>query len=333
MKNTKLLSLITTMAMAISYTVALTPALTASAVTPEPVLTLSKLDLNWSELDENNDGIIDEDKRVQEVEVSVSGADCLWCYCGIHVFFPSEVLPALNNLTGQIKKSYGDAVSSVALKKVMSMTGETENMIFATFAATTEINDYFDDGTPMYNGMDGTMFSFKVVLPADASPGEKWNFSFRYVVTPPSVAEGRSINDLFTNADYYRAADEKGLNTDEMTQYAIDHWQNGYINILDDRPTEPTTEPTTEAATNEPSTEATSKNLVITDPESTVTGDINNDGIFDLSDIVGITNYLTNTSKYPLPPRALKNADVAGNGDGVTTQDVFYLTQLIVNNN
>ncbi|MCI1269111.1 MAG: dockerin type I repeat-containing protein [Ruminococcus sp.] len=333
MKNTKLLSIITTMTMAISYTVALTPALTASAVTPQPVLSLSKLDLNWSELDENNDGIIDEDKRVQEVEVSVSGANYLWCYCGIHVFFPSEIAPHVDPLTDQLERTYGKAVSKAALSTVVYATGETENMVFASFAATTTITNYFDDGTPMYRGKDGMMFSFEVVLPADASPGEKWDFSFKYVVTPPSVAGGRSINDLFTNADYYRAADEKGLNTDEMTQYAIDHWQNGYINILDDRPTEPTTEPTTEAATNEPTTEATSKNLVITNPESTVTGDINNDGIFDLSDIVGITNYLTNTSKYPLPPRALKNADVAGNGDGVTTQDVFYLTQLIVNNN
>ena len=57
-------------------------------------------------------------------------------------------------------------------------------------------------------------------------------------------------------------------------------------------------------------------------------GDVNEDGEASLADALCILQYTANSSKYGLSAKALRNADVYNNGDGVTPMDALAIQQL-----
>ena len=77
--------------------------------------------------------------------------------------------------------------------------------------------------------------------------------------------------------------------------------------------TPPTTKPT------DPSSSTTDK---------TVYGDANCDGKVEIADATLILQFLTNKDEYKLTEQGMKNADVIGNGDGVTAQDALTIQQV-----
>lgn len=59
-------------------------------------------------------------------------------------------------------------------------------------------------------------------------------------------------------------------------------------------------------------------------------GDVNLDKNVDLADAVRIMQSISNPDKYSLSTVAAKNADVSGNGDGVTNKDALTIQKYML---
>ena len=66
-------------------------------------------------------------------------------------------------------------------------------------------------------------------------------------------------------------------------------------------------------------------------PEPTLIGDANEDGNVNMSDAVLIMQVLSNPDEYKLTPQGIANADIAGDGDGVTAMDALTIQLSILN--
>lgn len=62
--------------------------------------------------------------------------------------------------------------------------------------------------------------------------------------------------------------------------------------------------------------------------EKNLYGDANCDGKVEIADATLILQFLTNKDEYKLTEQGMLNADVVGNGDGVTAQDALVIQQL-----
>lgn len=65
-----------------------------------------------------------------------------------------------------------------------------------------------------------------------------------------------------------------------------------------------------------------------TNTTETVWGDANLDGRVSISDAVAILQHIGNKDKYCLKPQGMINADVYGNGDGITGNDAFTIQKV-----
>ncbi|MBR6071178.1 MAG: hypothetical protein IKP78_11385 [Ruminococcus sp.] len=90
--------------------------------------------------------------------------------------------------------------------------------------------------------------------------------------------------------------------------------------------TEETTTTTTETTT--AAAEETTTTTTTTPVADTVWGDANLDEKVTIADAVAILQHLGNKDKYGLKPQGLINADVCGNGDGITAMDAFTIQQV-----
>ena len=66
-------------------------------------------------------------------------------------------------------------------------------------------------------------------------------------------------------------------------------------------------------------------------PEPTLSGDANEDGDVNMADAVLIMQTLSNPDEYKLTPQGMANADIAGDGDGVTAMDALTIQISIIN--
>ena len=62
--------------------------------------------------------------------------------------------------------------------------------------------------------------------------------------------------------------------------------------------------------------------------ESTVLGDVNNDGKVTVADAVAVLQYVANKDKFQLKPQGAINADCYDPGDGVTANDALAIQKL-----
>ncbi|MBR4509673.1 MAG: cellulase family glycosylhydrolase [Ruminococcus sp.] len=90
-----------------------------------------------------------------------------------------------------------------------------------------------------------------------------------------------------------------------------------------------TTTVTTTSTTTTTTTTATTTQESTTQPdEKRIAGDVNLDGNVTVADAVAILQYIGNKDKYPLSSTAKANADVSGNGDGVTPNDALTIQKV-----
>ncbi|MDE5946483.1 MAG: leucine-rich repeat protein [Oscillospiraceae bacterium] len=64
---------------------------------------------------------------------------------------------------------------------------------------------------------------------------------------------------------------------------------------------------------------------------SGVIGDVNDDNVLDVADIVAVASYVGNPEINKLSEQSIKNADVHNTGDGLTAMDILVLQQRIAN--
>lgn len=81
------------------------------------------------------------------------------------------------------------------------------------------------------------------------------------------------------------------------------------------KPTKPV-----ETTTGQPSTDKTTSG-----GDKTMLGDVNIDGKVSIADAVLIMQSLSNPNEYKLSEQAVKNADILGNGDGITPKDALAI--------
>ena len=140
----------------------------------------------------------------------------------------------------------GDAVSSNAISLAICK----ENTVFFTSSAVAT-GMKFNDGTTKFGGSDGVIMTYSVTIPDNVQPGDVYPITFKYVSTPAETEDSRATTDLFTNREYWYKAVNENAEIDEMTEYAINNWVNGYIKIGEKRAT---TTVTTTITTAKPTT-------------------------------------------------------------------------------
>ena len=228
----KLISMATAAAIFLSNTFILnTQKLTANAAVPKPVLSLSSILIDWDTLDTDGDGKA-ESNLVQDIECSVSGAQNLWEVCGIHIVNDDRLSLVKNEITNNLLWQSGDAVSSNAISLAICK----ENTVFFTSSAVAT-GMKFNDGTTKFGGSDGVIMTYSVTVPNNVQPGDVYPITFKYVSTPAETEDSRATTDLFTNREYWYKAVNENAEIDEMTEYAINNWVNGYIKIGEKRAT------------------------------------------------------------------------------------------------
>lgn len=238
----KLISMATAAAIFLSNTFILnTQKLTANAAVPKPVLSLSSILIDWDTLDTDGDGKA-ESNLVQDIECSVSGAQNLWEVCGIHIVNDDRLSLVKNEITNNLLWQSGDAVSSNAISLAICK----ENTVFFTSSAVAT-GMKFNDGTTKFGGSDGVIMTYSVTIPDNVQPGDVYPITFKYVSTPAETEDSRATTDLFTNREYWYKAVNENAEIDEMTEYAINNWVNGYIKIGEKRATTTVTTMTTTA--------------------------------------------------------------------------------------
>lgn len=258
----KLISMATAAAIFLSNTFILnTQKLTANAAVPKPVLSLSSILIDWDMLDTDGDGKA-ESNLVQDIECSVSGAQNLWEVCGIHIVNDDRLSLVKNEITNNLLWQSGDAVSSNAISLAICK----ENTVFFTSSAVAT-GMKFNDGTTKFGGSDGVIMTYSVTIPDNVQPGDVYPITFKYVSTPAETEDSRATTDLFTNREYWYKAVNENAEIDEMTEYAINNWVNGYIKIGEKRATTTVTTTTTTAK----STTTTVKTTTTTAKPTTTT--------------------------------------------------------------
>ena len=258
----KLISMATAAAIFLSNTFILnTQKLTANAAVPKPVLSLSSILIDWDTLDTDGDGKA-ESNLVQDIECSVSGAQNLWEVCGIHIVNDDRLSLVKNEITNNLLWQSGDAVSSNAISLAICK----ENTVFFTSSAVAT-GMKFNDGTTKFGGSDGVIMTYSVTIPDNVQPGDVYPITFKYVSTPAETEDSRATTDLFTNREYWYKAVNENAEIDEMTEYAINNWVNGYIKIGEKRATTTVTTTTTTAK----STTTTVKTTTTTAKHTTTT--------------------------------------------------------------
>ena len=258
----KLISMATAAAIFLSNTFILnTQKLTANAAVPKPVLSLSSILIDWDTLDTDGDGKA-ESNLVQDIECSVSGAQNLWEVCGIHIVNDDKLSLVKNEITNNLLWQSGDAVSSNAISLAICK----ENTVFFTSSAVAT-GMKFNDGTTKFGGSDGVIMTYSVTIPDNVQPGDVYPITFKYVSTPAETEDSRATTDLFTNREYWYKAVNENAEIDEMTEYAINNWVNGYIKIGEKRATTTVTTTTTTAK----STTTTVKTTTTTAKPTTTT--------------------------------------------------------------
>ena len=258
----KLISMATAAAIFLSNTFILnTQKLTANAAVPKPVLSLSSILIDWDTLDTDGDGKA-ESNLVQDIECSVSGAQNLWEVCGIHIVNDDRLSLVKNEITNNLLWQSGDAVSSNAISLAICK----ENTVFFTSSAVAT-GMKFNDGTTKFGGSDGVIMTYSVTIPDNVQPGDVYPITFKYVSTPAETEDSRATTDLFTNREYWYKAVNENAEIDEMTEYAINNWVNGYIKIGEKRATTTVTTTTTTVTT----TTTTAKSTTTTVKTTTTT--------------------------------------------------------------
>ncbi|MDE6834150.1 MAG: dockerin type I repeat-containing protein [Ruminococcus sp.] len=63
-------------------------------------------------------------------------------------------------------------------------------------------------------------------------------------------------------------------------------------------------------------------------PEPTLLGDANEDGKVTIADAVTIMQYIVNPDEFGLTPQGMANADIYGDGDGITVMDALRIQEI-----
>ena len=210
---------------------------------------------------------IDEAKQnpVQNVGVTIEGADKKYCSTGFHILFDDRLTVKAARSGNYVKM--GEAVSN--LSAFLSHL-QAKNALFVCASGS---GDY---------GLNGTYCKIPFIIPADCKEGDVYPINIAYLG-----------NDLFTNSN-------NDVSGKLMQAWVFTHGiKQGYIRIKGD-----TEKPIPSISIPDVYTKSTA--TIPAYQPSNVKGDANNDGVFNIADLVMTQKWLLGNGSLT----AWENADV-----------------------
>ncbi|MDE6426233.1 MAG: dockerin type I repeat-containing protein [Ruminococcus sp.] len=190
------------------------------------------------------------------------------------------------------------------------------------YSVWQEMNDYFDrDNWKSFISEDGTrditLYNGNIII---------WSFTEEYIFENDEEAvsfkEYLSDNNIqYTESDYLKYTKIK-IETDSYTKYGV--FQIAKKIKEDTGFSQAIIIP------------GSFINIEVTDvenilPEPTLLGDANEDGKVTIADAVLIMQALSNPNDFQLTPQGMANADMVGDGDGVTVMDALRIQEMEIN--
>ena len=235
--------------------------------------------------------------KTLKCSLRVSGAEGKYSASGLHVRFDKRlsIVPASNGAPA----TYGDAVSELNNRCIADAeNGSMKGIFFSSFAEENA-------------GRDGTMWEFTLKVPENARSGDVYPFDIVYVASEDaedmffdsSFGKNGKLMNAYTfmygiyNQRYNCNFKPSAADAEDCSALGrLAGYYDGYIAIAGDAPA--------------------------------VSGDTNLDGNVSIADAVAILQYIGNKDKYPLSDTAKANADVSGNGDGITPNDALTIQKV-----
>jgi len=230
---------------------------------------------------------IDEAKQnpVQNVGVTIEGADKKYCSTGFHILFDDR-LTIENNPFGDPNVKRGEAVSNLSafLSRLQAKN--------ALFVCASGSGDY---------GLNGTYCKIPFRIPADCKEGDVYPINIAYLG-----------NDLFTNSN-------NDVSGKLMQAWVFTHGiKQGYIRIKGD-----TEKPIPSISIPDVYTKSTA--TIPAYQPSNVKGDANNDGVFNIADLVMTQRWLLGNGRLT----AWENADVCKD-NRIDVFDMVILRRMMI---
>ena len=270
---------------------------------------------------------VEESKNVQQVDISVSGANGKYCSTEIHIYYDKRLEISLNRFE-QPDVWLGDACKYLATIPGSMDSFAADYDMEGIKVLTYGENDY---------GKDGVYCSFNVILPEDAKPGDVFPIDIVYwtnglneslfvnkaVDRDGKLMQAYAWTQGIYNEEYNNNFKAESEDISKCSALAdISRSVDGYIAIADVQETITTTitiTTTTETTTTTPP--------VTTEPikGAGISGDANDDGLINLKDVIIIRRYIAGGWNIDINA---ENADV-NNDDKIDLKDVILIRRYI----
>ena len=279
----------------------------------KPVLSVSVDDIKGGKVFD----LADAAGKKVHVKLDVKGANKKYCSTQIWLFYDAS-LKIEKNLFGEFDIEKGNALRGLSgsFPEAVNVNETDRNAMSGLFFSSMGQGDY---------GLDGTMWEFDFVVPADAKAGDVFPIDIRYnygrgygmFINNVSDKKGELMSAYaFTKGIYNKTYNNNFTASAENTEKCpalagIDKSYDAYIAIAGGQPAVTATTVTT-------STKSADKLFY---------GDVNTDGKVSVADAVAILQHLGNRDRYGLKGQGLVNADVDGNA-GITGKDALVIQQV-----
>ena len=283
----------------------------------KPVLSVSVDDVKGGKVFD----LADAAGKKVHVKLDVKGADKKYCSTQIWFFYDASLKIEMNQF-GELDIEKGNALKG--------LSGSFPEAVDAKEADGRAMNGLFlsSMGKGDY-GLDGTMWEFDLVVPADAKAGDVFPIDIRYnygrgyglFINNVSDKKGELMSAYaFTKGIYNKTYNNNFTASAENTEKCpalavIDKSYDAYIAIAGGQPVVTATTTSTTVTTSTKSADAL------------FYGDANTDGKVSVADAVAILQHLGNRDRYGLKGQGLVNADVDGNA-GITGKDALVIQQV-----
>ncbi len=272
----------------------------SAEATVKPVLTI---DIDGMGNQVVYDNVSDIAGKTVTCSLNVSGANLKYATTALHVYFDSryELVHNENNKA---------ATRGAAIEDIMPATPKEDPTAPEGFSGFFVATSGEEDA-----GLDGTMWTFQLMVPEDAQKGDVFPIDIIY--------RNEGAEDLFINKAWDE--DENGCN---MQAYAF---TKGIFNSQNPNGFNQSENVAKVAALKDIGEDMDAYIAIDDNAQDTSTlkyGDANLDDNVSVADAVAIMQFLGNKDKYDLSAEAKANADCFNTGDGITGNDALTIQKV-----
>lgn len=330
--------------------------------TPDP--TVGKLFIGWSDKPEGEvileSGDIIKPVSGQEIGSLVLYARWISPKLSLKVNGQEsyEALPGETvNVTLEIEgaeRAYGTFQTRFTFSPELQLMNGTAGKAFPVTIVENDSLVAFAGASSRNSGRDGVIYSCELVIPDNAPRGSVYPiellfddyFIFKNIKDETvndemqRYIEANSKNCIVKVKEF--SIDETEITLQNGSQYEIAVNEDGVIYSSNDHRVAVVSkngvitavgEGTAKISVITPDSEVVQIDVTVTTCETAVVkatlyGDVNLDGKVTAADATAIMQYIANRDKYVLSEQSIVNADVSGDGDGITAKDALMIQQV-----